>query len=260
MTELKLATWLALACLALLAATRRLRFVAEEFPPGRRRFGAILLLLAVLTTCIFHPAVAAEAGKTLDPEVLWFPGLFLGHLVLAGFLFAWWRLAFPVPLLDFLRLRDLRAGDLAYGLRLGIVGWLLTLSGSAAVGLLAGAAGGLEPPEGVPPILEWLAALPLGHKLLVIAAAMTVEEAFFRAFLQTRIGWFPSSVLFALAHASYGMPMLMVGVFLISLVIGWSLKQSGRLLPCIVAHGVFDAIQLLVVVPWAVRMLTTPGP
>jgi membrane protease YdiL (CAAX protease family) len=41
----------------------------------------------------------------------------------------------------------------------------------------------------------------------------------------------------------------------ISLALGWSLRQTGRLLPCIIAHGVFDAIQLLLIIPLAVKML-----
>lgn len=260
MGELKLAAWLALASLALLGVTGRLGFVAEEFSSAGRRIAATLLLIAVLTACIFHPPIAAEAGRTLDPDDLWFPGLFLGHFLLAAFLFTWWRLARPVPLGEFLRLGEVRADDVLQGLRLGLVGWLVTLGGSAAIGTLAGASGALDAPGGFPPVVAWLAALPVWQKLIVIAAAMTVEEAFFRAFLQTRIGWIPASLLFALGHASYGMPMLMVGVFLISLVIGWSLRRTGRLLPCIVAHGFFDAIQLLIVLPWAVRMVGADGP
>jgi hypothetical protein len=33
-----------------------------------------------------------------------------------------------------------------------------------------------------------------------------------------------------------------------------SFARSGDLLPCIIAHGVFDGIQLLVVLPIAVRL------
>jgi membrane protease YdiL (CAAX protease family) len=103
--------------------------------------------------------------------------------------------------------------------------------------------------------MTWLANLPVAYKLVVIAVAMTVEEGFFRAFLQTRIGWIPSSVLFALGHAGYGLPMMLFSVFVISLVIGWTLRRRGRLLPCIVAHGVFDSIQLLVIMPVALKVL-----
>jgi membrane protease YdiL (CAAX protease family) len=82
-----------------------------------------------------------------------------------------------------------------------------------------------------------------------------VEEWFFRGFLQRRIGLILSSTLFALAHAGYGLPFMVISVLTISLLIGRALQRRGRLLPCIVAHGVFDAIQLLVIMPLAVRMM-----
>jgi len=84
---------------------------------------------------------------------------------------------------------------------------------------------------------------------------MTVEEGFFRGFLQPRVGLLVSSVLFAFAHFSYGLPSLAIGVFTISLLIGYTFDRTRSLVPCIVVHGVFDAIQLLVVLPWAVRLL-----
>src|SRR5206468_6808878 len=105
-------------------------------------------------------------------------------------------------------------------------------------------------PHEAPPIMIWLAGLPLTYKLIIIAAAMTVEEAFFRGFLQPRVGLVASSILFALSHFSYGLPFMIVGVFTISLVIGGTLARTGDLLPCIVAHGIFDGVQLLIVLPW----------
>ncbi len=76
----------------------------------------------------------------------------------------------------------------------------------------------------VPPLMLWLADLPIWRKLIVVVVAMTVEEAFYRGFLQPRIGWIPSSLLFALSHAGYGMPTLLASVLAISLVIGWALR------------------------------------
>ena len=66
------------------------------------------------------------------------------------------------------------------------------------------------------------------------------------------VGGTPQSVLRA---ARYGLPLMLVSVFIISLLIGWTMRQTGRLLPCIVAHGVFDAIQLLIIIPLAMRMI-----
>jgi membrane protease YdiL (CAAX protease family) len=45
----------------------------------------------------------------------------------------------------------------------------------------------------------------------------------------------------------------------ISLVIGWVFHRTGRLLPCIVVHGVFDSIQLLVVIPLAAQLAARGG-
>jgi uncharacterized protein len=89
--------------------------------------------------------------------------------------------------------------------------------------------------------------------LTIIAVAMTVEEAFFRGFLQPRVGLLVSSVLFALSHFSYGLPFMIVGVFTISLIIGRTFARSHDLLPCIIAHGIFDGVQLLVILPWVAR-------
>jgi membrane protease YdiL (CAAX protease family) len=131
----------------------------------------------------------------------------------------------------------------------------MLVTGAAAGAMLA--TGRVAEPTEAPPIMIWLAELPLTYKLTIIVAAMTVEEAFFRGFLQPRVGLLASSILFALSHFSYGLPFMIVGVFTISLVIGWTLMRTQDLLPCIIAHGVFDAVQLLIVLPWAVHMWPT---
>ncbi len=188
---------------------------------------------------------------------LWFPVLFAGHALLTLFLVLWWALRRDVGFFAFLHVSATDLGrNILRGLVIGGGGWLLTI---AVTGVVTGAAtlvtGAFADPPEVPPIVHWLAALPIGNKLLVIAAAMTVEEAFFRGFLQPRFGLLVSSVLFAFAHFSYGLPSLAVGVFTISLIMGYTFERTRSLVPCIVVHGVFDAIQLLVVLPWAVHLL-----
>ena len=264
MFDFALAASAGLAFLLLLHVTGRLRFLEDEIPSQARRVVALALLWAVLVGCVFYPTVAPGDAMDVDPDTLWFPSIFAGHLVLTVFLALWWGLAQPLSARRFLRLEHVSQDDLAYGLRLGALGWAAAIGASALVaGALllldrspsGGGAEVLTQPFEIPPLLLWLVQLPLWRKLIVVAVAMTVEEAFFRAFLQTRLGWLLSSILFALSHGGYGLPTLTASVFAISLVIGWALRQRGNLLPCIVAHGIFDGVQLLVVMPIAVAHL-----
>lgn len=248
-----------------LAWSGRLRSLREEFPNRPRAAAGLLLLAGVLALLVFYPTVYPGAAADVDPATMWFPSIFAGHVVMVIFLQGWWMLAWPLPLSRYLRLEGATALDLALGVRVGIVGWMLALLSSAVVtGIMVLIGWQPEPTGGVdgleiPSLMLWLTELPIGHKLLIIAAAMTVEEAFFRAYLQPRVGWLASSVLFALSHAGYGMPTLLASVLAVSLVIGWAFRKSGNLLPCIVAHGIFDAVQLLVVMPFAIEQMRTMG-
>lgn len=262
MPSLALAALLGVLTLAALAAAGRVRAWRDEFPSTARWLVGLAALLAVLILTVFYPTVEPGAAADVDPETLWFPALFAAHVVLVGFLLAWWLLGWPQPLLRFLRLETASPPDLLLGLRVGLVGWVLALAASAVVTLAMTVATQGDAPEHLleaPALLLWLAELPLERKLLVVGVAMTVEEGFYRAFLQPRVGWLLSSVLFALSHAGYGMPNLLASVFAVSLAIGWAFRRTGNLLACIVAHGVFDAIQLLVVMPLAVEHLRRLG-
>jgi membrane protease YdiL (CAAX protease family) len=102
-------------------------------------------------------------------------------------------------------------------------------------------------------MVVWIAGLAAWKKALLVLAAMTIEEAFFRGWLQKRVGLIASTILFALAHAGYGQPFLLIGVTLISLVIGTTFYRTKNLIPGVIAHGVFDAVQLFVVIPIAFK-------
>ncbi len=256
MAELRLAFLLAIVFLIAVGAAGRLRFLARELRSTGRRVAALVLLLAVLLLTVFYPvATASEAGQ-LDPASLWFPALFAGHACIAVFLWAWWQLrGRPAPR-DFLflpanrLLAGLRTGALA-----GVFGWVFTILTASIIAASASLVSARSAaPSEIPEVMVWLAHQPLWHKLIVIAVAMTVEEAFFRAFLQSRFGLWISSALFALAHLSYGLPFMVVAVFTISVVIGVVFERTHNLMACMAAHGVFDAIQLLVVLPVVVRL------
>jgi membrane protease YdiL (CAAX protease family) len=263
MVDFLLAALLALALLVALAASGRLGFIADEISDGPRRIAALVLFWSVLVLCVFLPTVSPGAAMEIDPETIWFPSLFTGQFILAGFVLSWWWLGRPVSLARFLFLENATREHVRVGFVVGAVGWVCAILASATVALILTAIGygpigdaePLAPPFEVPPLLIWLTELPAWRKLVVVSVAMTVEEAFYRAFLQTRIGWVLSSALFALSHGGYGLPTLTASVFAVSLVLGWALRARGNLLPCIVAHGVFDAVQLFVVMPIAVGQL-----
>ena len=83
-------------------------------------------------------------------------------------------------------------------------GWIFTLSIALMIGLIL-TASGLMPKNVQPsPMVAWLAALPLWKKAVIVLSAMTIEEAFFRGWLQKRIGVIASTALFALAHFTLG--------------------------------------------------------
>lgn len=70
-------------------------------------------------------------------------------------------------------------------------------------------------------------------------------------------GWLPiivSSTLFALAHVGYGPDP--VPLFLLALILGYVYQRTHRIVPCIVAHALFNGASLMAL--W--RMLSAGGP
>lgn len=154
------------------------------------------------------------------------------------------------------------ARELGLGLLLGVGAWGLVLTAVVLIAMLVVALGGEKAiPQQPPQLIPFMAALPIGVRLLVSLSAGVVEETFFRGFLQPRIGIALSTVLFALAHASYGQPFLLVGVTLLSVLYGLIVKWRQNIWPAIAAHVLFDAVQLLVMIPMALRMIEkAPAP
>ena len=139
------------------------------------------------------------------------------------------------------------------GFAVGVGGWIFTIICALLIALILKATGLLPGPAQPPPMIAWMAALPIWKKVLVVLSAMTVEEAFFRGWLQKRVGLIASTLLFALAHAGLGQPFLLIGVAIISLIIGFTFYRTKNLIPGVIAHGVFDAVQLFVVIPIAFK-------
>ena len=109
------------------------------------------------------------------------------------------------------------------------------------------------PGREVSPTIVWLVAQPLAVRILIVVSAMIVEELFFRAFLQPRVGAIAATLMFTAAHGAYGQPLVLVGILVISTVLSITFAIYRNVLPCIVAHGVFDSIQMFVIIPLALK-------
>lgn len=241
---------------ALVLAWRKGAFLSDEFPRPWRRWLAFSLLFLVLVATALLPATTA--GREVDVSRLRFASLFLTQGILAAFLFAWWLLSGRPDVAGFLSLRSKRPlAEVGAGLCLGPIGWALTFLLGVLVALLVSAAG-LPAPRGVPPLVRWMAALPLVERLLIVLAAMTVEELYFRGFLQRRLGPLPASGFFLVAHAGYGEPLFFVGLLGITAVLAAAYEKTRSTLAPMAAHGAFNAIQLFLVLPAVMRVLEAP--
>ncbi|MBV9492749.1 MAG: CPBP family intramembrane metalloprotease [Acidobacteria bacterium] len=211
--------------------------------------GLFLFLLTFLVT--------ASAQREPSPKEIAstpFYSLFGLHAILVVFLVGWWLLSGLPSIGTFLNLRREKLGEATLaGFAIGVGGWMITIAVAIVVALLLSAAGLIPKNMKPSPMIGFLAAMPIWKKILIVLSAMTVEEAFFRGWLQKRIGLIASTLLFASAHVTLGQPLLLIGVFVVSLIIGTTFYRTRNLLPGVIAHGVFDAIQLFVIIPIAFR-------
>lgn len=236
-------------------AARRGAFRSDAFPDPRRRAGALVALGVTLAATTILPAFSL--GRPIDPARLSLLSILALQQLLALFLLSWWLLAGRPPLREFLALSTPDpARQARLGLVVGVAGWGLTVAaGLVVLGVLRFA--GVDEVRPIPPLVRWLASQPFGSRLVLVAAAMTVEEVFFRSFLQRRLGAAPASILFLVSHGGYGDPLFFVGLLAITVVLSETFERTGSVVAPMVAHGVFDAVQLLVILPSAVRLI--PG-
>jgi membrane protease YdiL (CAAX protease family) len=150
--------------------------------------------------------------------------------------------------------------EIGLGLALGIAAWLVVLVALLALAAALWALGGEDAlPKRPSAIVPWIAALPVLVRVAVSLSAGFVEEVFFRGFLQPRVGIALSTLMFVLAHLSYGQPMMLVGITLLSLIYALLVQWRQTVWPAVVAHFVFDGVQLLVMIPLALRFLGPTG-
>lgn len=231
-------------------------FSADHFSSDLTKVLAYLwlaLLLFGLAILIIGSSLRTPTAKELAHVP--FYSLFALHAILIVFLAGWWLLMRRPPLGEFLNIPRRGNGEAALiGFAVGVGGWIFTISVALVIGLILSASGLLPKNAQPSPMVAWMAALPLWKKGAIVLSAMTVEEAFFRGWLQKRVGVIASTVLFALAHSGLGQPLLLIGVAVISLIIGFTFYRTKNLIPGIIAHGIFDAVQLFVVIPVVFKM------
>jgi membrane protease YdiL (CAAX protease family) len=150
--------------------------------------------------------------------------------------------------------------EIGLGLVLGLAAWIAVLLVLVAIGAVLWAVGGDDAvPKQPPALVPFIAGLPIVIRLLISLSAGFFEELFFRGFLQPRIGIALSTAFFALAHLSYGQPFMLIGITLLSLIYAFLVRWRQNVWPAIAAHALFDGVQLLVVVPAALRFLQGAG-
>lgn len=229
---------------------------SDRFRSPAHKWGAYIWFALFLFTLSLSVVAASGAPVQSAEELKNVPywSLFVSHVLLLSFLGGWWALAGFPSLRSFLNLQGMKPGTATLiGVAVGVGGWALTIAVAATMGAILMALGAAPENMKPSPMIPWMAALPIWKKTLIVFMAMTVEEFFFRAWLQKRVGLVISTVVFALAHAGYGQPLMLIGITVVSLVIGYTFYRTKNLWPCIVAHGVFDAIQLFVIIPVVMR-------
>jgi membrane protease YdiL (CAAX protease family) len=225
----------------------------DRFPNAAAKyFGYAWLLFFLLLLSVLVTGSALAPARATDLARAPFYSLFAVHGILLLFLGGWWLAAGRPPLGEYLHFQPGRTKEaVAIGVAVGVGGWIITILSALGVALVLQSAG-LMPEDVQPsPMIGFMAAMPWWKKVAIILSAMTVEEFFFRSWLQTRVGLIVSTLLFALAHFTLGQPLLLIGITVISLIIGLTFYRTKNVLPGIVAHGVFDAIQLFVIIPVA---------
>lgn len=231
-------------------------------PPGfrdpvRRAVGVSALALA-LAVVAFAP-LSALGAEAVEPDFTKVPiwALFANHAILLFAGAVWLFAGFGAALrtwagqvgLGGLGVRGV-AGELGLGALAGIASWVVAIGAALCVAMIVTAAGGEELiPKKPPAAIGWIAGLPLLVRIAVAVSAGVFEELFFRGLLQPRIGIVASTVLFAVAHASYGQPFLLVGITVLSVVYGLLVRWRQSVWAAVAAHALFDLVQLLVIVP-----------
>ncbi|MGZ4811018.1 MAG: CPBP family intramembrane glutamic endopeptidase [Thermoanaerobaculia bacterium] len=246
--------FIAIVYVTMVVLNERYNLFGDRFPSAAAKYaayawlGVFMFALAFLVVASSHRIPTAKELARAP-----FLSMFILHFILIAFLIGWWLLTTRPPITEFLNLRRPYGESILAGFAVGVFGWVFTIAMALMIALILRATGVLPKDMQPSPMIAWMASFPAWKKATIVFSAMTVEEAFFRGWLQKRVGLIVSTLLFAMAHIGLGQPFLLIGVALISLIIGFTFYRTKNLIPGIIAHGVFDAIQLFVIIPIAFK-------
>ena len=266
MVRLALALVLAFAAAqAVDALTRRRGLDPPGFRHPHRRALASLTLTFAFLVGVFGPAVSFDQPPEVDFDSLGLGSVFFLQGLLLLTFGLWYALGYlgveesKSPRVDTPRLFGLRCrhplAEVGIGLVAGFFAWVGVLFAAAAAAMVLGWLGGGEIlPQKPPEMIVWMASLPAAVRLLMSFSAGVVEELFFRGFLQLRVGIAFSSLLFVCGHLGYGQPFMLLGLTLLSLFYALLVRWRCNIWAAVAAHFLFDAVQLLVVIPAALEL------
>jgi membrane protease YdiL (CAAX protease family) len=229
---------------------------------ARQTLAALILGVALLVS-VAAPIGAFGLEVSPDLNDLSYPQLFTLHALFACTLLALYAVGY---LPDVRRSTSLWS---QYGFRARAIGRELLLGAGAGLAIWFAVIalllilqvvvtvfeGSQSLPQEPPPMVLWMAGLPVVVRVAVSLSAGFFAETFFRGLLQPRVGVPLSTVFFALAHLSYNQPFMLVGVTLLSVFFSFLLVWRQSIWAAIAAHSTFDLIQLLVVIPLVSRVL-----
>jgi membrane protease YdiL (CAAX protease family) len=257
------------ALLVDLGGARRLGVPPGFARPWRRALAATVLSL-LFYLALFQPLAALGRSEPADIMGQPLPVLFAGHGLMLLAVLGWAALAFGGggggPFSQragrALGLAAARPGEeLALGLLGGAAAWVGMVILMLALGSLLAALGGEDlVPRKAPQLVAWMAGLPVAVRVALSLSAGVAEELLFRGLLQPRVGAALATVLFVLAHGVYEQPLMLVGLTWVSLVFATLVGRHGTVWPAMVAHALFDLIQLLVVIPWLLERMPALSP
>jgi len=225
----------------------------------------MLVLAAVFLFGIFTPVVSFDLPPEIDLATLSYTQLFLFQALLLASLATWYALGYlgereattPWWVCFGLRWRRVPV-ELGVGVVAGVGAWLVVLAAALVWALVLSWIGGEELVDSAgetPELIVYMAGLPVVVRLLISLAAGGIEELFFRGFLQPRIGIPLTTALFVCGHLGYGQPLMLFGITVLSLLYSALVKWRGSIWAAAAAHTLFDAVQLLVVIPAALELV-----